>query len=140
VKLPDGSLLISSWAASAVLRGTPGGTFEPVINEVKSPADIGYDAKRNTVLIPQFMANTVVLQKLPGGAPVASLSVTPGPVATAGTPKGSGHAEAAFPVPSATPTAAGGPKPVTTDAPKAAAPPVATLPKPVATPPVAPKK
>jgi sugar lactone lactonase YvrE len=77
VKLTDGSLLVSSWAASAVFRGTPGGTFESIIHDVKSPADIGYDSKRNVVLIPLFLADMVVLQKLPGAAPPAPAAATP---------------------------------------------------------------
>lgn len=65
VALPDGTLLISSWAGSAVYRGKPGGTFEPVLKDLKSPADIGFDTKRNVVLVPQFMENQVALAKLP---------------------------------------------------------------------------
>jgi sugar lactone lactonase YvrE len=81
VKLPDGSLLVSSWASSSVLRGTVGGPFETVIKDVKSPADIGYDTKRNVVLIPLFTLDSVQLQKLPGPAPVAAAG--PAPVAPA---------------------------------------------------------
>ena len=54
VILPDGTFLISSWEASAVFRGKPGGKFEPIITDVKAPADIGFDTKRNRVLIPLF--------------------------------------------------------------------------------------
>jgi hypothetical protein len=90
VKLGDGTMLVSSWAASAIFRGTPGGTFETIIHDVKSPADIGYDTKRNVVLVPLFQADSVVLQKLPGvapspsaPAPVAATPATPGAVAPA---------------------------------------------------------
>jgi sugar lactone lactonase YvrE len=58
VALGDG-LLVSSWEASAVYRGKPGGTFEVVLHEQKSPADIGYDTKRGRVLVPHFLENTV---------------------------------------------------------------------------------
>lgn len=71
VKLADGSIAVSSWGATAVYKGTPGGTFEVLIKDVKSPADIGYDSKRNVLLIPLMQSDTVQLQKLPGG-PVAS--------------------------------------------------------------------
>ena len=57
VRLPNGDLLVSSWEASAVYRGKPGGDFTPVIENVKSPADIGYDTKRNRVLVPLFESN-----------------------------------------------------------------------------------
>jgi hypothetical protein len=54
-----GELLLSSWAASAVYRGTPGGAFVPVIENVRSPADIGLDTKRRRVLVPLFLENEV---------------------------------------------------------------------------------
>lgn len=73
-KLPKGSLdgivavgdslLISSWDASAVYRGKPGQTFEVVLAEQKSPADIGYDTKRGRVLVPHFLENTVEAHEL----------------------------------------------------------------------------
>lgn len=65
VALSDGTILVSSWAGSAIYRGKPGGTFEPVLKDLKSPADIGFDTKRNIVLVPQFTENQVALAKLP---------------------------------------------------------------------------
>ena len=70
IKLPSGgldgflvvgdSLVVSSWAASAVYRGKLGGTaFEPIIQNVKGPADIGWDSKRSRVLVPRFMDDLV---------------------------------------------------------------------------------
>ena len=59
VALPDGTLVISSWEGSALYRGKLGGGFEPVITDLKSPADIGYDAKRGRVLVPHFLTDTV---------------------------------------------------------------------------------
>jgi sugar lactone lactonase YvrE len=69
IKLPKGSLdgvvlvgdtlFISSWEASAVYKGKAAGPFEVVIPNVKSPADIGFDTKRNRILVPLFMENTV---------------------------------------------------------------------------------
>ncbi len=64
VQLNDGALAISSWDGSSVLRGKPGQTFEVLISDVKSPADIGYDNKRNRVLIPHFQDNTVQARPL----------------------------------------------------------------------------
>jgi sugar lactone lactonase YvrE len=68
-KLPKGMLdgvfkdgddfYVSSWEASAVFKGKPGGTFELVIPNVKSPADIGLDKKRNRILVPLFMENAI---------------------------------------------------------------------------------
>jgi sugar lactone lactonase YvrE len=83
VKLSDGTVLVSSWAASAIFRGTPGGAFETIVRDVKSPADIGYDTKRNVILIPLFQLDSVQLQKLPGptppGAPAPAAAATPAP-------------------------------------------------------------
>lgn len=56
-------LLVSSWAASAVYR-VSGANAEVLVANVPSPADIGYDRRRNRVLIPIFMGNQVVIQRL----------------------------------------------------------------------------
>lgn len=64
VRLPDGEFLISSWEASAVFRGPAAGPFEVAVDDVESPADIGYDSKRNRVLVPLFNKNTVEIHAL----------------------------------------------------------------------------
>jgi sugar lactone lactonase YvrE len=74
-KLPKGMLdgifkngddvYVSSWEASAVYKGKPGGTFEVVIPNVKSPADIGLDKKRGRILVPLFMENAVEIYEIP---------------------------------------------------------------------------
>jgi len=56
-------LLVSSWAGSAVYRVT-GANAEVLIANVQSPADIGYDQKRDRVLIPLFQGNQVKIQPL----------------------------------------------------------------------------
>lgn len=58
VSLGD-SLLVSSWEGSAIYKGKLGGTYEAVLSDQKSPADIGYDTKRGRVLIPHFTEDTV---------------------------------------------------------------------------------
>ena len=68
-KLPKGSLdgivavgdalLVSSWESGTIYRGKPGGTFEAVITDVKAPADIGWDSKRQRVLVPRFLDDVV---------------------------------------------------------------------------------
>ncbi|HEX7508093.1 MAG TPA: hypothetical protein VF550_15050 [Polyangia bacterium] len=65
VKLADNSLLISSWEASAVYRGLPGGEFKEIISGVPSPAAIGLDSKRRAVLIPVFTGSTFEVHALP---------------------------------------------------------------------------
>jgi len=65
VRLGDGSFLVSSWDAKAVYRGSANGTFQPLIENVDAPADIGFDSKRNRVLVPHFMENRVTIHTLP---------------------------------------------------------------------------
>lgn len=66
VPLGDGRVLISSWAGSSVYVGLPEGPFEPLVSDLKNPADIGFDTKRSAVLIPLFQENVLLIQ------PVAS--------------------------------------------------------------------
>jgi sugar lactone lactonase YvrE len=72
VALADGSLLISSWEGKAVYRGKPGGSFETVVSEANSPADIGFDTKRNRILIPLFLEDQVWAVPLSPPAPPAA--------------------------------------------------------------------
>jgi hypothetical protein len=64
VLLDGGAVLVSSWEGSSIFRGAGAGPFEPVITGVKSPAGIGFDAKRKRVLVPSFMGNTVQIHPL----------------------------------------------------------------------------
>jgi len=61
VRLADGSLLVSSWDGKAVYRlaATAGAAWTTVADSVESPADIGYDAKRQRLLIPLFTPSEV---------------------------------------------------------------------------------
>ncbi len=52
-------LLVTSWEGSALYKGQLGGTYEKVLGDQKSPADIGYDTKRGRVLVPHFLDDTV---------------------------------------------------------------------------------
>lgn len=65
VRLGDGSLLVSSWETSAVYRVDAGGQATAVVENVPSPADIGYDARRGRVLVPLFQGNQLRIQTLP---------------------------------------------------------------------------
>jgi sugar lactone lactonase YvrE len=53
------SLMVTSWEGSAIYKGKLGGTFDTVLSDQKSPADIGYDTKRGRVLVPHLMEDTV---------------------------------------------------------------------------------
>ncbi len=62
--VPGGAMLISSWGGSAVFRVARDGQATVVVPNVPSPADIGYDSRRNRVLIPIFTKNSLVFQPL----------------------------------------------------------------------------
>jgi hypothetical protein len=59
IQLPSGEILVSSWDAKAIYRGKPGGEFVETIRDIKSPADMGYDTKRNRLLVPLFEENEI---------------------------------------------------------------------------------
>ncbi|HEY6108120.1 MAG TPA: SMP-30/gluconolactonase/LRE family protein, partial [Gemmatimonadales bacterium] len=64
VVMAGGKLLVSSWNDSTV-SAYQTGNAEKVITGVPGPADIGYDAKRNRVMIPLFTQNRVEIWQLP---------------------------------------------------------------------------
>jgi sugar lactone lactonase YvrE len=72
VRTEDGSLLISSWEDSSVVRvSPPSDQYTAVATGIPSPADIGYDTRRRRVLIPSFTGNRVLirpLSRMEGGA------------------------------------------------------------------------
>lgn len=64
VEVVNDEIWVSSWADSSVYRYEDGeGTN--LIKGVPSPADIGYDAKRNRILIPVFTGDQVEVWQLP---------------------------------------------------------------------------
>lgn len=64
VRLADGTMLVSSWDAGAVFRGRTGAEFQPLVENLDAPADIGYDTKRNLLLIPHFNENRVSFHRV----------------------------------------------------------------------------
>jgi hypothetical protein len=62
VRMPDGSLLVSSWGGQAVYRINAAGLVQVAVDGVQAPADIEYDVMRNRVLIPMFMGNTLEMR------------------------------------------------------------------------------
>jgi len=60
----EGRILISSWEGSLVLAGKPGSEFVELVSGVEAPADIGYDSKRNRLLIPLFTKDSLVFHQL----------------------------------------------------------------------------
>jgi sugar lactone lactonase YvrE len=63
VEVVGGRILVSSWADSTVSSYETGQEVK-VITGVPGPADFGYDAKRNRVLIPIFNGNRVEIWQL----------------------------------------------------------------------------
>src|SRR5437016_8282325 len=64
VVIAGGKILVSSWSDSTVSSYETGQEVK-LITGVPSPADIGYDSKRNRVLIPVLSANRVEIWQLP---------------------------------------------------------------------------
>jgi glucose/arabinose dehydrogenase len=61
----DGRWLVSSWKDSSIYAiPAGGGTPTRLITGVAAPADIGYDSKRNRVLVPSFTGNSVAIYQL----------------------------------------------------------------------------
>ncbi len=64
LKLDDGRYLISSWGGSAIYVMNKDKTFSILVDSLDAPADLGFDTKRNRVLVPLFKQNKVVLLPL----------------------------------------------------------------------------
>lgn len=64
VEIVGSAIWVSTWADSSVYR-FEGGTGTKLITGVPSPADIGYDAKRNRLLIPVFQEGRIEIWQLP---------------------------------------------------------------------------
>lgn len=65
VMLPDGRILVSSWADSTVFS-VGHGSDTTVVRGVNSPADIGFDPARGWLGIPLFLENRVVFWRVSG--------------------------------------------------------------------------
>jgi len=70
VFLNDGGFAFSSWGDSAVYHVSAAGTVQPLLTGIESPADIGYDPRRNRILVPLFTQNKVLVRHL-GDEPAA---------------------------------------------------------------------
>jgi hypothetical protein len=71
VRLSDGSFLVSSWENQAIYHlpaEGAGGEVRAVVENMPSPADIGWDAQRRRILIPVFQENRLVFQPFAGAA------------------------------------------------------------------------
>lgn len=52
-------VIVSSWQGEAIYKGPLGGTLTPMLEGLKAPADFAIDTKRNLVIVPRFLDNTV---------------------------------------------------------------------------------
>lgn len=57
LKLKDGRFVISSWGGSAIYALNVDKTYSVLMDSVDAPADLGFDTKRNRVLVPLFQQN-----------------------------------------------------------------------------------
>jgi sugar lactone lactonase YvrE len=64
IRLDDGTLLVSSWEGSAVYRVSADGQVSTVVEDVQSPADLGWDSRRHRLLIPLFMGNSIEIREV----------------------------------------------------------------------------
>jgi acetyl esterase/lipase/streptogramin lyase len=65
VMLEDGRVLVSSWTGSAIYQIDANGQVSELFSDINAPADIGFDTKRNLVLIPHFEDDRVDARPLP---------------------------------------------------------------------------
>lgn len=65
LKLEDGRIITSSWAAKSIFAINNDYTVDTITDGLESPADLGYDSKRNRLLIPLFLKDEVVIYPLP---------------------------------------------------------------------------
>lgn len=59
VVLAGEMLFVSSWEGKCVFASKAGGPFTEAFTGLEAPADIGFDSKRNRVLVPHFTSNAV---------------------------------------------------------------------------------
>jgi sugar lactone lactonase YvrE len=65
IPLANGGMLVASQGGRNVYRVTPSGEVTEVAKEIAVPAAIGYDTKRNRLLIPQIAAASITFVDLP---------------------------------------------------------------------------
>jgi len=64
VILADGTKITTSLRANHLARIPPGGKAELLVDNVFTPASIGYDAKRNRVIVPENQQNAITMVDL----------------------------------------------------------------------------
>jgi hypothetical protein len=59
LQMNDGSYLMSSWQGAAIYRLDVDGNYQVIAKDLVSPADLGFDSKRNRILVPLFLTDEV---------------------------------------------------------------------------------
>ena len=59
LKMDDGSYLMSSWEGASIYRLDGDGNYQVIATQLESPADLGYDDKRQRILVPLFLKDEV---------------------------------------------------------------------------------
>jgi sugar lactone lactonase YvrE len=63
--MANGRAFISSWSDSSLYELAPNGTLKSYLGGLPSPADIGFDTKRDRVAVPLFASNRVEIWLVP---------------------------------------------------------------------------
>lgn len=80
VALPDGTFVISSDTTGSIYRGYRDGPFQPIIAGLEAPADVGFDTRRQRLLIPLLGGHSLAIFELAPLPPAADKSsADPGP-------------------------------------------------------------
>ena len=58
--MDDGSYIISSWKSQSIYRLDTNGRYQVLADDLEAPADLGFDSKRNLILVPLFKKNEMV--------------------------------------------------------------------------------
>jgi len=64
-RMPDGSLLVTSWEGNCIYHVVPGALPTVAVQHVGTPAGIAYDWQRKRILIPLLTSNEVLIQPYP---------------------------------------------------------------------------
>jgi DNA-binding beta-propeller fold protein YncE len=71
VAMPDGTFVISNDAGS-IYRGFRDGPFQPLLSDLELPADLGYDTRRQRLLIPLLGGHSLAIFELSPLPPAAA--------------------------------------------------------------------
>ncbi len=64
-KLPDGRIFVTGWEGKAVYElGVDGEAYSILINPIEGAADLGFDSKRNRLLVPASHSDKVIIHDL----------------------------------------------------------------------------